>query len=250
MYSHARYPSLILLLFHYFLTLTTAGPVSQASPPNSTHYKLVCADDESGDPLCKDAKCNGEIITGGHRACQSLCYCKNIPDAEPINPYHGFIEDVPKPVCPPGPFLHPPVCANAICMNGAITGAKNRACVDVCSCDLDDVGFNSMPSRPRCPKGSHIQCGDAICHDEGVVGAMRHECIEECTCKPRGPPKLDCGHSMLPGRNGTHTVETRLKVQYWCRRKEVSAVCGLRKNVVVQGRDILGVCKARCKCVN
>ena len=250
MYSHPQSLPLFILLFLSFLALTIANPVSEASPLNNTLYKLVCADDDSGDPLCKGAKCNGRSISGGHRACQSLCFCKNIRDFTPINSHPSVVDKIPKPVCPPGPFLHRPICANAICANGAIAGSSDWYCSQLCSCDPKDVGFNRMPSKPRCPKGSNIWCGDAACRNEGVIGAMRQECVEKCTCKPLGPPKLDCGHRMLSGRNGTHQEGTRMKVQHWCRRKEISAVCGLRKNVVVQGRDRLGVCKRVCKCVN
>ena len=248
MYFHARYLSLTAVLS--LSVLTAANPFPQSSSRNNTIYELVCADDDSGDPLCRNAKCNGESVAGGHRACQALCFCKNIRDFAPIESHPGVIVEIPKPVCPPGPFLHPPACTNAICVNGAVTGAKNRWCADLCSCDPDDVGFDKAPSKPRCPKGPHIRCGDAICLNEAVVGVMRHECTEKCTCKPRGPPRLDCGHAVLSGRNGTHMAHARLRVQHWCWRKEVSASCGLRKNVVVQGRDILGVCKKRCKCVN
>lgn len=252
MYPHAQYLPTTLLFLISFLVLAAANPVSQSSPLNNTVYKLVCADDESGDPLCRDAKCNGRSVTGGHRACLSLCFCNNIRDSETIDSHPGVIVEIPRPVCPPGPFLHPPVCANAICVNGAIIGGSDRGCAELCSCDPQDMGFNEVSSKPRCPKGPHIWCGDAICLDKEVVGAMRQECIEECTCNPPGPPMLDCGHAVLSGRNGTgtHMAETRLGVQHWCERKAVSAVCGLRKNVVVQGRDVLGVCKKRCKCVN
>ena len=182
------------------------------------------------------------------------------------------------PTCPPGPFPAAPDCSGASCMGTSIFGGDGL-CKRLCSCSASSSSTTSGGSGTTsgrsgiqtavCGQTDHtIFCDDAVCEDGQVVSGDAR-CAQICSCPtvtnnhipidfqgtpPSSPSPLpptqtlDCGNATVAENPALAALAGQApKVQDWCAKADVNAVCE-GSQVVVKGVDTDNVCKPLCRC--